>query len=56
MATEAQLEVPAGMQRIYRRFERWRRSHRGRLPIPEGLWASAAGVAREHGVPRTRFA
>ncbi len=53
MATKAQLEVPAGMQRICRRFERWRGSHRGRLPIPEGLWASAAAVAREHGVFRT---
>lgn len=53
MATKAQLKVPAGMQRICRRFERWRRSHRGRLPIPEGLWASAAAVAREHGVFRT---
>lgn len=53
MAIKAQLEVPAGMQRISRRFERWRRSHRGRLPIPEGLWASAAAVAREHGVFRT---
>jgi hypothetical protein len=50
MATKAQLEVPAGIQRICRRFERWRRSHRGRLPIPEGLWASAAAVARQHGV------
>jgi hypothetical protein len=53
MATKAQLEVPAGMQLICRRFERWRGSHRGRLPIPEGLWASAAAVAREHGVFRT---
>jgi hypothetical protein len=53
MASKTQLEVPAGMQRICRRFERWRRSHRGRLPIPEGLWASAAAVAREHGVFRT---
>ena len=53
MSTKAQLEVPAGMQRICRRFERWRRSHRGRLPIPEGLWASAATAAREHGVFRT---
>ena len=50
---QAQLEVPAGMQRVCRRFERWRGSHRGRLPIPEGLWASAAAVAREHGVFRT---
>ena len=53
MATKAQLDVPAGMQRIWRRFERWRGSHRGRLPIPEGLWASAAAVAREQGVFRT---
>jgi hypothetical protein len=53
MANRAPLEVPAGMQRICRRFDRWRRSHRGRLPIPEGLWASAAAVAREHGVFRT---
>jgi len=53
MATKAQFEVPAGMQRICRRFERWRRSHRGRLPIPEGLWASAAAAARENGVFRT---
>lgn len=53
MATKAEMEVPAGMQRICQRFEHWRRSHRGRLPIPEGLWASAAAVAREHGVFRT---
>jgi hypothetical protein len=53
MANRAQPEVPAGMQRICRRFERWRNSHRGRSPIPEGLWASAAAVAREHGVFQT---
>ena len=53
MVSKGQLEVPAGMQRLCRRFELWRRSHRGRLPIPERLWASAAAVAREHGVFRT---
>jgi len=53
MATKARGEVPAGMQGICRRFERWRSSHQGRLPIPEGLWASAVEVAREHGVFRT---
>src|ERR1017187_3848930 len=42
-------EVPVGMQRVYRRFERWRSSHQGRMPIPEALWASAAAVARERG-------
>lgn len=46
-------EVPAGMLRLCRRFERWRKSHKGRLPIPERLWASAAQAAREHGVFRT---
>jgi hypothetical protein len=53
MATKAVLEVAPGMQRICRRFERWRSSHQGRLPIPAALWASAAEVAREHGVFRT---
>ena len=53
MATRAQGEVPAGMQGIFRRSERWQRSHRGRLPIPERLWASAVEAAREHGVFRT---
>jgi hypothetical protein len=41
------------MRRVYRRFERWRSAHTGRLPIPEPLWASAAEVAREHGVFHT---
>ena len=50
MATKAVLEVAPGMQGICRRFERWRSSHQGRLPIPEALWASAAAVAREHRV------
>jgi hypothetical protein len=46
-------ELPDGMRRIYRRFERWRSSHQNRLPIPPALWASAAAAAREHGVFRT---
>ena len=54
MATKAQLdEIPVGMQRVWRRFERWRRGRKARLPIPEKLWASAAQVARDHGVFRT---
>jgi hypothetical protein len=46
-------DIPDGMRKICRRFERWRSSHQGRLPIPKALWASAAEVAREHGVFRT---
>ena len=53
MTTKTLPEVPVGMERIYRRFERWRSSHRGRLPIPAALWAAAAEVAREHGLFRT---
>ena len=53
MANQAPLEIPAGMRRVCRRFERWRRGHKARLPIPEALWASAAEVAREHGVFQT---
>ena len=53
MATKGPLEIPVGMRRVCRRFERWRKGHKARLPIPEGLWACAAEVAREHGVFRT---
>ena len=46
-------DVPVGMRRVQGRFERWRKSHVGRLPIPERLWKAAAELAREHGVCRT---
>jgi hypothetical protein len=42
MTTKTLPEVPVGMQRIYRRFERWRRSRRARSPIPAALWVAAA--------------
>ena len=42
--------IPHKMRKVYRRFQRWRSSHLGRLPIPEPLWAAAAEVAREQGV------
>jgi hypothetical protein len=56
MAIKAQRdedEIPVGMRRVCRHFERWRKGHKAHLPIPEKLWASAAQVAREHGVFRT---
>jgi len=46
-------DLPIKMRKVYSRFERWRRSHVGRLPIPERLWRAAAEVAAEHGVCRT---
>jgi hypothetical protein len=52
MATAAPA-VPAALAKLCRRFERWRKSHPGRLPIPEPLWASAVEAARRHGLFRT---
>jgi hypothetical protein len=46
-------DIPDGMREIHGHFARWRKSHTGRLPIPQPLWAAAAEVAREHGVFRT---
>ena len=43
-------DISPDMQRLYRRFARWRSAHTGRLPIPERLWTAAAELAREHGV------
>jgi hypothetical protein len=46
-------DIPDGMRGIHGQFARWRKSHTGRLPIPQSLWRAAAEVAREHGVFRT---
>src|SRR6266700_4827125 len=45
--------IPHDMQKVYRRFERWRSAHTGRLPIPARLWSAAVELAREHGVSPT---
>ena len=46
-------DIPMGMEKVYRRLESWRRTRRGRQPIPPPLWAAAAAVAREHGINQT---
>ncbi len=45
--------VPADLQELSGRFEDWRRTRRGKAPIPEPLWAAAAELARSHGVCQT---
>jgi hypothetical protein len=45
--------IPKEMQRVCRRFDRWRKSRVGRAPIPERLWRAAVESANEHGVCRT---
>ncbi len=52
MAAKDPVEIPVGMRRLCRRFERWRKGYKARLPIPEALWTAAAEAAREHGVFR----
>lgn len=53
MTDPTPLAIPAGMRRLNRRFERWRKTHKPRTAFPEALWASAAAAARAHGVYRT---
>jgi hypothetical protein len=45
--------VPTDLQELSGRFEDWRRTRRGKLPIPEPLWEAAAELARSHGVCQT---
>lgn len=52
MPTESP-DIPPNMQKVLRRFERWRNAHTGRLPIPTRLWSAAVELAREHGVFHT---
>jgi hypothetical protein len=39
--------------RAQHRFELWRKTRKGRAPIPETLWAAAVELAREDGLHRT---
>lgn len=41
------------LEEVKVRFEEWRRSRKGKAPIPDELWAAAAEVARTEGVSRT---
>jgi hypothetical protein len=45
--------IPKNMRKVSGRFARWRKSHPGRSPIPDRLWAAAAELAKEHGIGRT---
>jgi hypothetical protein len=45
--------LPARLEGVRRRFERWRGTRRTRSRIPDALWAAAAKVAGRYGVCRT---
>jgi hypothetical protein len=46
-------EPIVSLEEVKTRFEEWRRSRRGKAPIPDELWAAEADVARREGVSRT---
>ena len=41
------------LKQVQHRFELWRKTRKGRAPIPETLWVSAVELAREDGLHRT---
>jgi len=46
-------EVPTPLLRARKRFDAWRKKHRARGPLAQGLWDEAVALAREHGHHRT---
>jgi len=38
--------APDGMRRVFERFARWRKSHTGRVPIPEALSTATGGAGQ----------
>ena len=53
MRTGATQDLPAWMERLRRRFNRWRQTRDGRSRIPEALWASAVKAASRYGLNPT---
>jgi hypothetical protein len=46
-------DLPADLERLRQRFERWRATHRARSRISDSLWAAAARLAGSQGTCRT---
>jgi hypothetical protein len=53
MNASKRCDLPAGLEGVQRRFERWRRTRRGHARIPDALWAAAVKAAGVHGLNRT---
>ncbi len=45
-------DLPARLEGVRRRFERWRGTHQARTRIPDRLWAAAVKVAGMYGIHR----
>ena len=54
MTARPTASAPASMERVRRRFERWRNTRTSRRsPIPDALWTAAVTAARRHGLYAT---
>ena len=53
MKTATGQDLPARLEAIRRRLERWRQTRHGRSRIPAGLWASAVKAADRYGLNPT---
>jgi len=53
MNTKRTRDLPARLEGLRRRFERWRRTRKVRSRIPELLWTSAVKLAGTYGIHRT---
>jgi hypothetical protein len=49
MRANKKAESPADMEQVRQQLEEFRSTHRPRRPLPEALWISAVGLARQHG-------
>ena len=53
MDTKRSGELPARLEEVRRRFERWRETCEAHARIPDSLWAAAARAAGRHGLSKT---
>jgi hypothetical protein len=53
MRTRTTRDLPARLEGMRQRFERWRRTRERRSHIPKPLWASAVKAAGKYGLHRT---
>lgn len=52
MKSDRMTGLPAEVERVRVRLEKWRAQRRAGQRIPEDVWADAARVARRHGLSR----
>jgi len=53
MRTRNIRDLAARLEGLRRRFDRWRRTRKGRSRIPEALWTAAVKAAGQYGLCRT---